>query len=50
MTPDELEVRFQTLGCEMALLEAEAALLQADFDMLDFYRCVAILHSDVVCS
>jgi hypothetical protein len=41
MTPDELEARFQALGCEMALLEAEAALLQADFDMLDFYRCAA---------
>jgi hypothetical protein len=48
MTPDELEARFQALGCEMALLEAEAALLQADFDMLDFYRCAAAPQSDAV--
>jgi hypothetical protein len=38
MTPEELEALFQTLGSEMALLESEAALLQADFDMLYFYR------------
>jgi hypothetical protein len=43
MTPDELEARFQELALAMALLEEEEALLKADFEMLESYRCAQAL-------
>jgi hypothetical protein len=44
MTPDELKARVQALRRHMALLEAEEELVQADFDMLESYRCAQALY------